>query len=223
MLLQIPGVLSQGEVEGLRAELARAGFEDGAATAGYVAREVKRNLQVPQGSETARKCGAPVLEALRRNPTFYSAALPHRVQGPVFNRYDPGMTYGEHVDNAVMGGTVPVRTDLAATLFLSAPEQYEGGELTVHDSFGAHRVKLAAGSMILYAGSSTHHVEPVTRGSRLAAVLWIQSMVRDQERRLALFELDVSLGALRQRIPEAPELSTLTGLYHNLLRMWAET
>lgn len=223
MLLQIPGVLSQGEAAGLRAEVARAGFEDGAATAGFVAREVKRNLQLPQNSDTARRCGAPVLEALRRNATFYSAALPHRVHGPVFNRYDPGMTYGEHVDNAVMGGTVAVRSDLAATLFLSEPEDYDGGELTVHDSFGAHRVKLPAGSLILYAGSSLHHVEPVTRGSRLAAVLWIQSMVRDQERRLALFELDMSLGALRQRVAGAPELATLTALYHNLLRMWAET
>lgn len=223
MLLQIPGVLNQGEVDALRTELARAGFEDGAATAGFVAREAKRNLQVPQNSETARGCGAAVLEALRRNATFYSAALPHRVHGPVFNRYDPGMTYGEHVDNAVMGGAVSVRTDLAATLFLSAPEDYEGGELTVHDSFGAHRVKLPAGSMILYAGSSVHHVEPVRRGSRLAAVLWIQSMVRDQERRLALFELDMSLGALRPHLPDAPELAALTKLYHNLLRMWAET
>ena len=223
MLLQIPGVLSQGEIEGLRADLARASFEDGTATAGHIAREVKRNLQVPQNSEASRKCGAIVLDALRRNTMFYSAALPHRVHGPVFNRYDPGMTYGEHVDNAVMGGTVSVRTDLAATLFLSAPDEYAGGELTVHDTFGAHRVKLPAGSMILYAGSSTHHVEAVTSGRRLAAVLWIQSMVRDQSHRLSLFELDMSLGALRQKVPDAPELSTLTALYHNLLRMWAET
>lgn len=222
MLLQIPNVLGPGEVESLRAELHRASFEDGAATAGPVAREVKRNLQVPQGSETGRKCSALVLDALRRNPTFYSAALPHRVHGPVFNRYDPGMTYGEHVDNAVMGGSVSVRSDLAATLFLSGPEEYAGGELTVHDSFGAHRVKLPAGSMILYAGSSTHHVEPISSGRRLAAVLWIQSMVRDQTQRQSLFELDISLGALRQRMSDAPELATLTALYHNLLRMWAE-
>jgi len=223
LLLQIPGVLNQGEIERLRSELAQASFEDGASTAGFVAREVKRNLQVPQNSEASRKCGAIVLDALRRNTMFYSAALPHRVHGPVFNRYDPGMTYGEHVDNAVMGGTVSVRTDLAATLFLSAPDEYAGGELTVHDTFGAHRVKLPAGSMILYAGSSTHHVEPITSGRRLAAVLWVQSMVRDQAHRLSLFELDISLGALRQKVPDAPELSTLTALYHNLLRMWAET
>jgi PKHD-type hydroxylase len=223
LLLQIPGVLSENEIHGLRSELARAGFEDGAATAGYIARGVKRNLQLPQESETARRCGAIVLDALRRTPTFYSAALPHRVHGPVFNRYDAGMTYGEHVDNAVMGGSISVRTDLAATLFLSAPDEYAGGELNVHDTFGAHRVKLPAGSMILYAGSSTHHVEAVISGRRLAAVMWIQSMVRDQRQRQALFELDISLGSLRQRMPDAPELGTLTGLYHNLLRMWAET
>lgn len=223
MLLQIPGVLSSAEIERLRAELGGASFEDGAATAGPVAAQVKRNLQVPQAAEAARKCGAVVLEALRRNATFYSAALPLRVHGPLFNRYDRGMTYGEHVDNAVMGGSVAVRTDVAATLFLSAPEEYDGGELTVHDNFGAHRVKLPAGSMILYAGNSTHHVAPVERGSRLAAVIWIQSMVRDPVNRVSLFELDVSLGALRQRVPEAPELATLTALYHKLLRMWAET
>ena len=222
MLLQIPEVLTHGEIDALRAELDRARYEDGAATAGPVAREVKRNLQVPQASETARKCATVVLEALRRNATFYSASLPHRVHGPLFNRYDPGMTYGTHVDNAVMGGSVSVRSDLAATLFLSAPDEYEGGELTVHDTFGAHQVKLPAGRMILYAASSAHHVEPVSRGRRLAAVLWIQSMVREQTHRLSLFELDMSLGSLRQRTPDAPELATLTALYHNLLRMWAE-
>jgi PKHD-type hydroxylase len=222
LLLQIPDVLNQGEIERLRTELAQARFEDGAATAGHIAREVKHNLQVAQDSETGRKCGAMVLEALRRNTTFFSAALPHRVQGPVFNRYDPGMTYGEHVDNAIMGGSTTVRSDVAATLFLSAPGDYDGGELTVHDSFGSHRVKLPAGSLIVYSASSAHHVEPVSRGTRLAAVLWIQSMVRDPAQRLSLFELDVSLGALRQRVPDAPELGTLTALYHNLLRMWAE-
>ena len=221
MLLQIPDVLTAGELDTLRAELGRAGYEDGAATAGPVARELKRNLQVPQASESARKCGAVVLDALRRNQTFYSAALPHRLHGPLFNRYDPGMRYGDHVDNAVMGASV--RSDLAATLFLSAPDEYQGGELTVLDTFGAHKIKLPAGSMILYAGSSIHHVEPVTSGRRLAAVLWIQSMVREPTHRLSLFELDISLGALRHKVPNAPELATLTALYHNLLRMWADT
>jgi PKHD-type hydroxylase len=224
MLLQIPEVLTPGELGTLRSELAHASFEDGAATAGFVARGVKRNLQVPQDSEAGRTCGAIVLAALRRSQMFYSAALPHRVHGPLFNRYDPGMTYGQHVDNAVMLGQPPVRTDLAATLFLSAPEDYSGGELVVHDTFGAHKVKLPAGSMILYAANSAHRVEPVAGGRRLAAVLWIQSMVRDQANRVSLFELDMSLGALRQKVPaDTPELASLTALYHNLLRLWAET
>jgi PKHD-type hydroxylase len=221
VLLQIPAVLSPAEAAAVRTEVGKASFEDGAGTAGYAARGVKRNLQMAPDSEAARKCSALVLDAVRRNVTFFSAALPLRVHGPLFNRYDPGMTYGKHVDNAIMGGTT-VRTDVAATLFLSAPEDYEGGELTVHDSFGAHKVKLPAGSMVVYGGNSTHHVEHVRRGTRLAAVLWIQSMVRDPAQRLSLFELDLSLGALRQRVPDAPELTTLTALYHNLLRMWAE-
>ena len=223
MILQIPGVLNQGELETLRAELRRASFEDGAATAGPVAREVKRNLQVAQGSEAGRRCAPIVLEALRRSAIFFSAALPLRVHGPVFNRYDPGMTYGEHVDNALMGSPNPVRTDLSATLFLCAPEEYEGGELTVQDSLGAHRVRLAAGSMVLYPGNSVHQVAPVSRGSRLAAVLWIQSLVRDETQRRLLFELDVSLGGLREKLPGSSEFGTLTGVYHNLLRLWSET
>ena len=222
MLLQIPAILGAGEIETLRAELRHARFDDGAATAGPIAREVKRNLQLAPGSEVGRKCGAIVLEALKRNSLFYSATLPHRLHGPLFNRYDAGMTYGEHVDNAIMGTTATVRTDVAATLFLTAPEDYDGGELTVHDSFGAHKVKLPAGSMIVYAGNSTHHVEPVSRGSRLAAVFWVQSMVRDPVRRQSLLELDISLGSLRQREPDAPEVATLAALYNNLLRMWAE-
>ena len=144
MLVQIPGVLNPAELAALREELAAAAFEDGNATAGFVAREVKKNLQVPQSSEAGRKCAAVMLEALRRSAVFFSAALPHRMHGPVFNRYDPGMNYGEHVDNALMGSPLSVRTDLAATLFVSEPAEYDGGELTVHDSYGAHRVKLAA-------------------------------------------------------------------------------
>jgi PKHD-type hydroxylase len=224
LLLQIPGVLSQSEVEGLRAELGRTRFEDGASLTAFASPEVKRNLQLPHQSEAARKCSAVVLEALRRNPIFYSAALPLRVQGPIFNRYDPGMTYGEHVDNSIMGAPLTtIRADVAATLFLSAPEDYDGGELTVRDSFGVHTVKLPAGSLIVYPGGSTHEVAPIARGSRLVAVLWVQSLVRDETQRRALFEMDLNLGALRKRVPDAPELKALMGLYHNLLRMWAET
>lgn len=223
MILQIPRVLNPGEIASLRTELLRAAFEDGAATAGPIAREVKRNLQVAQGSEAQRKCAPIVHEALRRSPVFFSAALPLRLHGPLFNRYEPGMTYGEHVDNALMGTAIPVRADLSATLFLSAPEEYDGGELTVHDSFGAHRVKLAAGDMVLYPGNTVHEVTPLSRGTRLAAVLWVQSMVRDETQRRILFELDLALGGLRQKLPAAGEINALTATYHNLLRLWSET
>jgi PKHD-type hydroxylase len=223
MVLQIPGILMPAELDRLRAELARASFEDGAATAGPMAREVKRNLQIPQGSETGRKCGAIVMEALRRNPTFFSATLPNRIFGPLLNRYDAGMTYGEHIDNALMGAQNAVRTDISVTVFLSSPEEYDGGELVIQDSLGAHRVKLPAGSAVVYPGHSVHQVTPIGRGSRKAAVLWIQSMVRDEQRRRMLFELDLTIGALRERLSGAPELAGLTGLYHNLLRLWSET
>lgn len=223
MILQIPSVLNAEEVQLLRAELAKASFEDGAATAGPLAREVKRNLQVPQASEPGRKCAAAVVQALQRNPMFYSAALPHRLYGPLFNRYDAGMTYGEHIDNAIMGAPSTVRTDVSATLFLSPPEEYEGGELTIQDSLGAHRVKLPAGSLVVYPGNSVHQVLPIARGRRLAAVLWVQSLVREEKQRRMLFELDLTIGALREKVPGAPEIGALTGLYHNLLRLWSET
>jgi PKHD-type hydroxylase len=223
VILQIPEMLKHSELEALRAELRRSTFEDGAATAGPIAREVKRNLQLPPASEASRRCAPIILEALRRNPTFFSASLPLRVHGPVFNRYEAGMTYGEHVDNALMGNTNPVRADLSATLFLSGAEEYEGGDLVVHDSVGAHRVKLPAGSLVLYPGNTVHEVTPVSRGMRLAAVLWIQSMVRDEAQRRILFELDLALGGLRQKLPAAGELNTLTATYHNLLRLWSET
>ena len=224
MLLQIPGILGPGELETLRAELRGEGFEDGAGTAGSMARTVKRNLQLAAESPAAKKCAPMVLEALQRNPVFFSAALPQRIQGPVFNRYDPGMTYGDHVDNALMGMPAPVRSDVAATLFLSDLKDYDGGELVVHDRFGAQRVKLPAGSIVVYPASSTHRVEPIGRGSRLAAVMWIQSFVRDAAQRQTLFELDLTIGALREKAPSAAgEITTLTALYHNLLRMWSET
>ena len=223
VILQIPSVLNAKELQVLRAELARASFEDGVATAGPMAREVKRNLQVPQGSEAARKCAPIVMEALRRNPTFFSATLPNRIFGPLLNRYDAGMTYGEHVDNALMGAQNAVRTDISVTVFLSSPEEYEGGELVIQDSLGAHRVKLPAGSAVVYPGYSVHQVTRIGRGSRHAAVLWIQSMVRDDKQRRMLFELDLTIGSLRDRLTGAPELAGLTGLYHNLLRLWSET
>ncbi|HEX9395751.1 MAG TPA: Fe2+-dependent dioxygenase [Burkholderiales bacterium] len=223
MLLQIPSVLKPDEITTLRGMLSSAAFEDGGATAGFAAREVKRNLQVPMASETGRKGAAVVLEALRRNTVFFSAALPHRIHGPIFNRYDTGMTYGEHVDNALMGSPVSVRSDVAATLFLTPPEDYDGGELTVHDSYGAHRIKLAAGNMIVYPATSRHRVEPITRGSRVSVVMWIQSLVRDEMNRRLLFEMDVAIGSLRKQKGTEKEVATLTAIYHNLVRLWSET
>lgn len=223
MLLQIPNVLNAEELASLRGLLATATFEDGGATAGFAAREVKKNLQVPMKSEDGRKGAATVNAALRRSAMFFSAVLPHRIHGPIFNRYDVGMTYGEHVDNALMGAPTTVRSDVSATLFLTPPEDYDGGELTVHDSYGAHRIKLAAGNMIVYPATSRHRVEPITRGSRVSVVMWIQSMVRDEMHRRLLFEMDIAIGSLRKLAGAEKEVATLTSVYHNLVRQWSET
>lgn len=222
MLLVIPGVLKKDEVDAVMGELTQGAYEDGRVSAGLIAREIKNNLQIKRDAEAMKKCGPVMLEALRRNGTFYSAALPHRIHGPLFNRYDVGMTYGTHVDNAVMGEQVSVRTDVSATLFLSAPDQYDGGELVIQENFGDKRIKLPAGSMVVYSSTSAHRVEPVTRGTRLAAIFWVQSMVRDEPKREILYDLSEVLGALRGRIGGG-ELAALTAVYHNLLRMWAET
>jgi PKHD-type hydroxylase len=223
MLLQIPDVLTAAEVESLRGTLAKARFEDGRATAMPGARRAKHNLQLPEGGEATRECSPTVLGAIRRSPLFFSAALPRRVWGPLFNRYDPDMDYGDHMDTAIIQGPSLIRSDVAATLFLSGPEQYDGGELVIQDNFGAHRVKLPAGSMIVYPASSLHRVEKVTRGSRLAAVLWVESLVRDESRRKILLDLDLAIGALAKKLPGSSEGETLGATYHNLLRMWAET
>jgi PKHD-type hydroxylase len=223
MLLQIPGVLIAAELESLRGKLAKARFEDGVATALPGARRVKRNLQLPQDSELMRECSPAVLNALRRSALFFSAALPNRISGPLFNRYDTGMDYGDHQDTAIIQGPSLIRSDVAATLFLTAPEDYDGGELVIQDSFGAHRVKLPAGNMIVYPASSVHRVEKVTRGSRLAAVLWVESLVRDESRRRILLDLDLTIGNLANRSPGSEDVEKLGTVYHNLLRMWAET
>ncbi|MGH8687664.1 MAG: Fe2+-dependent dioxygenase [Burkholderiales bacterium] len=223
MMLVIPGVLKPDEVQGVLRELEGGAYEDGRVSAGLIAREIKNNLQVKRDAEAMKTCGPMMLEALRRNGSFYSAALPHRIHGPIFNRYDVGMTYGLHVDNAIMGGEeMPVRTDVSATLFLSAPEQYDGGELVIQENVGDKRVKLPAGSMLVYSSTSAHRVEPVTRGSRLAAIFWVQSMVRDEPKREILYDLSEVLAALRGRVGMA-ELSALGAVYHNLLRVWADT
>jgi PKHD-type hydroxylase len=181
---------------------------------------------VPERHPVARRLGEMVLAALDRNPLFLSAALPLKIVPPLFNRYEGGETYGSHVDGAVR--TVPgtphrVRTDLSATVFLSGPEDYDGGELVIDDTFGAHRVKLPAGSMILYPGSSLHRVEPVTRGTRFAAFFWIESMVRDDGRRRLLFDLDRSVQEIAGTLPDSQAVAQLYNVYHNLLRQWADT
>jgi len=222
VLLQIPSALEPAHVAQLRQELARARFEDGRATVGRGGQEAKQNLQLPLDSDAARALAPRVLEAVRRNGTFFSAALPQQIFGPVFNRYDVGMTYGDHLDASILGAPTLIRADVAATLFLSSPDEYDGGELVIQDTFGAHRVKLAAGSMIVYPASSVHRVERVTRGSRFAAVFWIQSLVRDEARRRILFDIDLTIGSLARKTPGAAEIERLSAAYHNLLRMWAD-
>jgi len=224
MLTTIDGVLTPEQVAAARARLAEAAWVDGRVTAGEQSARAKRNLQVPEDAPAGRELGETILGALGRNAAFVSAALPLRVFPPLFNRYDEGMAFDTHVDNAIrFAGPVRFRTDLSATLFLSDPEDYDGGELIVEDAYGEHAVKLAAGDMVLYPASSLHRVAPITRGSRWAAFFWVQSMVRSDEQRALAWSLDEAVQALSARIgQDDPEVIRLTGLYNNLLRMWAE-
>jgi PKHD-type hydroxylase len=227
MLLKIPQILDADGVARARALLAAAPWVDGRSTAGTQAAQVKNNEQLQPGSEAHRELQALVLQALDRHPGFFSATLPKRVLPPLFNRYTGATNaYGNHVDQAVRylpGGAQRVRTDISCTLFLSDPADYDGGELVIETSFGEQRVKLAAGDLVVYPGTSVHRVEPVTRGARLASFFWIESLVRADEQRRLLYEMDQSLMALRSDLGETPELVQLTGTYHNLLRMWADT
>lgn len=225
MLLAIPGVLSPQDVAQFRAALDGADWADGRSTAGYQAAQVKRNAQLDELSPLARRLSDEVLGALERSKLFISAALPLRVYPPMFNRYAGGQTFGIHVDTAVRqipGVPARVRADLSATLFLSAPDEYEGGEFVVQDSYGEHAVKLAPGSLVLYPAGSLHRVNPVTSGARLAAFLWVQSMVRDESERSLLYDLDSSIQHLAAALPDHPALVQLTGVYHNLLRRLAD-
>jgi PKHD-type hydroxylase len=225
MLLTVPGVLAADGVRSVRERLDAAQWAEGRATAGYQAARVKDNAQLAEDTPLARELGDVVLGALERSKLFISAALPLRVYPPMFNRYAGGQTFGTHVDTAVRqvpGVPARVRADLSATLFLSDPGEYEGGELVVQDSYGAHAVKLPAGSMILYPASSLHHVNAVTAGARLASFFWVQSMVRDDGARTMLFDLDSSIQHLAVALPEHPALLQLTGVYHNLLRRWVD-
>ena len=225
MLLQIPEVLSAEQVAGCRQLLEKDIWIDGRVTAGHQSGRAKNNSQIPEGHEDAKKLGDMVLAALENSPLFMSAALPSKVFPPLFNRYQNGQSFGNHVDNAIRqvpGTPHRVRTDLSATLFFSNPEEYDGGELVVEDTYGVHSVKLPAGHLILYPASSLHHVRPITRGTRLASFFWIQSMVRDDGERTILFDLDVAIQRLMSDAPEHPSVVELTSLYHNLLRRWAD-
>lgn len=226
MLLPITALLSQDEVARLRALIGQASWVDGNATSGHQARLVKNNLQLPEDSAEAQQGGQIVLAALARHAGFIAAALPVKIYPPMFNSYAGGQALGLHVDNAVRplpsGGT-SVRCDLSMTVFLEEPEHYDGGELTIETAFGVQQVKLAAGDAVLYPAGSLHRVEPVTRGRRLASFFWIQSMVRDEEARSALFDLDQSIQQLSGDLGEGhAALVRLTGLYHNLLRRWTD-
>jgi len=225
MMVHIPKVLAPDEVARCRDVMVKAEWVDGNVTAGHQSRKVKYNLQLPEESQTAQELGDVVMKALTKNPLFMSAVLPKQIFPPLFNRYDAGMVFGSHVDNAIRThATAPVRirTDVSATLFLSAPEDYDGGELMVEDTYGSHSVKLPAGDLIVYPATSLHNVTPITRGSRIASFFWIQSLIRDVSRRAMLFDLDMSIIQLTRDHPDHPSVVTLTALYHNLLRQWAE-
>jgi PKHD-type hydroxylase len=225
MLVRVPALLSAQEVRECRDALARSQWVDGKITAGAQSAEAKKNLQIPEHSKEARELGELILQRLGRNERFTSAALPLRVFPPLFNRYDVDMKFDTHIDNSIRfvpGAPIRVRTDLSATLFLTAPEDYDGGELVIEDTYGEQQMKLAAGDMVLYPATSRHRVNPITRGSRWASFFWIQSMVRDDGQRALLFDLDNAIQSLRKKDGESPEAVQLTGIYHNLIRRWAE-
>lgn len=225
MLLNIPDVLSQEQVVQARQLLDKAEWIDGKVTAGYQSARAKDNVQIPEGHPVARKLGEMIITALGRNPLFTSAALPRHVFPPLFNRYSGGQSFGTHVDNAIRrvpGTAHRIRTDLSATLFFAGPEEYDGGELCIEDTYGVKSVKLPPGHMILYPATSLHHVRPVTRGARICSFFWIQSMIRDDGQRSLLFDLDLAIQRLSADHPNHPSAVQLTGVYHNLLRQWAE-
>ncbi len=229
MLLQIPNVLSPEQVAEARRILDAAEWVDGRVTAGHQSAQAKDNLQIPEGHPAARQLGEMILKALGRNPLFFAAALPLHVFPPLFNRYSGGQSFGSHVDNSIRrapGSPLRIRTDLSATLFFAEPEEYDGGELIVEDTYGGKSVKLPAGHLVLYPSTSLHHVRPVTRGARICSFFWMQSMVRDDGKRSLLLDLDQGIQRLARELPDHPAAKQaslqLTGVYHNLLRQWAE-
>jgi PKHD-type hydroxylase len=225
MLLHVPNVLSAEQVAECRRQLDAADWVDGRVTAGHQSAKSKDNAQLPEDSPMARQLGQMILAALERNPLFVAGALPLKIFPPLFNRYASGQSFGMHVDNAirqVRNSPHRVRTDISATLFLTQPAEYDGGELMIEDTYGPHSVKLPAGDLVLYPSTSLHRVQPVTRGARIASFFWIQSMVRDDGERTLLFDLDLAIQRLGGDAPEHPSVVQLTGIYHNLLRRWAD-
>jgi len=226
MLLQIPDVLSKEQVAQCRALMDATDWQDGNYTSGHQSALAKANMQLPEGSPVATQVGDLIQDALAGNAQFFSAALPQKVYPPLFNRYAGGQAFGNHVDNAIRylrGTSFRIRSDLSATLFLTEPEDYDGGELVIEDTYGQQRVKLPAGHMVLYPATSVHHVTPVTRGARVSSFFWIQSMVRDDGQRALLFELDARVREAAQAMGQGSEtVIGLTGVYHNLLRRWAD-
>ncbi|CAM3001306.1 Fe2+-dependent dioxygenase [Rariglobus hedericola] len=225
MILDIPNVLNPDQLAEARALLDAADWTDGKATAGHQAAKVKDNMQIPADHPAAKQVGQMIVRALGQNPLFMSAALPLHILPPMFNRYTGGQNYGNHVDGSIRqipGTAQRLRTDLSATLFFANPEDYDGGELIIEDTYGAKSVKLPAGHMVLYPGTSLHRVTPVTRGTRLCSFFWIQSMIRHDSHRGLLFELDQATQRVGAEQPGSPAAVQLAGVYHNLIREWAE-
>jgi PKHD-type hydroxylase len=229
MLLRIPDILTPEQVAQAKQILGKAEWIDGRVTAGHQSALAKDNLQIAEGSPAWRELGEMILKALGQNPLFLSAALPLHVFPPLFNRYSGGQSFGTHVDNAIRqvpGSPHRIRTDISATLFFAEPDEYDGGELSIEDTYGVHRIKLPAGHMVLYPATSLHHVTPVTRGARVCSFFWIQSMLRDDGQRSLLFDLDLAIQRLGRDLPDQPVAQQtavqLTGVYHNLLRQWSE-
>lgn len=225
MLLHIPNVLNATELKSLQDLMAKAEWVDGKVTAGTQSAQVKRNMQLAEDSQFAEAARKIVLQALSRNALYFSAAIPKKIYPPLFNQYQVGMDFGAHIDNAVRTHAATgnhVRTDISCTLFIASPESYEGGELVIEDSYGQQSVKLPAGDMVLYPGTSLHHVRPVTKGARVACFFWTQSMIRDDAQRTLLFDMDAAIATLRQQHGDVPAVVRLTGNYHNLIRMWAD-
>ena len=225
MLLTVPDVLNSEQISKALQVMEQAPWVDGKVTAGHQSAKAKDNLQIPEGHPAAQQLGDMILSALGSNLLFLAAALPQRIFPPLFNRYSGGQSFGTHVDNAIRrikGTGQAIRTDISATLFLVEPDQYDGGELCVEDTYGVKSVKLPAGHMVLYPATSLHHVRPVTRGARVCSFFWIQSMIRDDTQRSILFDLDLAIQRLNRESPDHPVAVQLTGVYHNLLRQWAE-